>query len=196
MIAFRPSGRRRGPRHPPDTSPRRRERLARPRPRRRVEGESVSSDRRGRVTGRDGHARTRGYVRPTRRRVCVSSACGRSGGCRSSEPTPWACRRPEEPHGLAIPRLVRWPALRAAAFRPERPARARQTAAGATPPAVRQRSCASCPGIRVPLPSHHAHDVSAGVPPRLETTRPVPRQGEHGGGGAKSSSASVTARGG
>ena len=39
---------------------------------------------------------------------------------------------------------------------------------------------ASWPGISRPLPSHHGHVTSWAVPPRLETTVPVPRHGAQG----------------
>src|SRR3954454_14868153 len=41
---------------------------------------------------------------------------------------------------------------------------------------------ASCSGRRCPPPSHHGHGTSCGVPPRLEITRPAPRQAEQGTG--------------
>src|SRR3954447_23437792 len=46
------------------------------------------------------------------------------------------------------------------------------------PPAA----CASCSGSRRPPPSHQGHRTSCGVPPRLDVTRPVPRQAEQGTG--------------
>jgi len=39
---------------------------------------------------------------------------------------------------------------------------------------------ASWPGICVPLPSHHGHVTCDGLPPRFETTWPVPRHGAQG----------------
>jgi hypothetical protein len=41
--------------------------------------------------------------------------------------------------------------------------------------------------MNVPVPSHHGHVTSFGVPPRFEITRPAPRHGEHGRGSALSS---------
>src|SRR3954454_18530032 len=46
------------------------------------------------------------------------------------------------------------------------------------PPAA----CASCSGSRRPPPSHQGQGTSCGVPPRLDVTRPVPRQAEQGTG--------------
>src|SRR4051812_7996519 len=41
--------------------------------------------------------------------------------------------------------------------------------------------------MNVPVPSHHGHVTSFGVPPRVEITLPVPRHGEHGRDSALSS---------
>ena len=43
-------------------------------------------------------------------------------------------------------------------------------------------SCASCPGMKLPLPSHHGQVTVLGEPPRLDTTWPVPRQGRQAWG--------------
>ena len=40
------------------------------------------------------------------------------------------------------------------------------------------------PGIRTPVPSHHGHGTSFGLPPAPEISLPVPRQGLHGAGAA------------
>src|SRR4051812_17433929 len=52
------------------------------------------------------------------------------------------------------------------------------------PPAA----CASCSGRRCPPPSHQGQRTSCAVPPRLDITRPVPRQAEQGTGAGGSSS--------
>ena len=61
--------------------------------------------------------------------------------------------------------------------------------AGSSSP--RRAACASCPGIVIPLPSHHGHGTSCCVPPEPEISVPLPRHGAHGSGGALSSASSV-----
>ena len=59
-------------------------------------------------------------------------------------------------------------------LRPRRPARRRPRAWRASAPGRRG------PGITWPVPSHHGQVTVVLEPPRLETTRPVPRQGGQG----------------
>ena len=40
---------------------------------------------------------------------------------------------------------------------------------GVEPAARGAACCASCPGVKTPVPSHHGHVTVLGVPPRLET---------------------------
>ena len=55
-------------------------------------------------------------------------------------------------------------------------------------------ACASCPGICTPPPSHQGHTTLDGVPPRWESTSPVPRHGGQAAGAAgRASSAAMPA---
>lgn len=61
-----------------------------------------------------------------------------------------------------------------------------------SPCSARKRACASCPGMKVPVPSHHGQSTVEGLPPRLDTTDPVPRQAGHGWGSAAAASSALT----
>ncbi len=54
--------------------------------------------------------------------------------------------------------------------------------AAASVPSAGHPAWASVPGTRTPLPPHHGQLTLLGVPPRLEITWPLPRQGIHSRG--------------
>ena len=93
-----------------------------------------------------------------RARLRDLAACARVGRASSSS----SAAQPAPGYGEA---LRRGPRVRGdhAAVRPV-------TVAGAA-------ACASCPGVKRPLPPHHGHVTVLGEPPRLEMTWPVPRHG-------------------